>query len=174
MNQLMLGTLKLEGDEHAVTPAQAATLLPLWQLIQSNALQSAAETDAVVKQIAGQMTEAQLATIDAMALTFEDMEAWMQEQGIELPAPGEGEGALGGFPDMSEEERAQMREQFQNMNPEERATAIAEQGFQRSGGRGTPAEGQAPGAGQGPGGVRRGGNVMLEPLIALLTARAAE
>jgi len=170
MNRLVLGTLKLEGREHAVTAEQAATLLPLWQLIQSDALQSAAETDAVVKQIEGQMTGEQLAAIEAMELTLEDMQA----QGIELPAPGEGEGAPGGFQDMSEEERAQMREQFQTMSPEERATAMAEQGFQRPGGRGLPAEGQAPGTGQGPGGLRRGGNVMLAPLISLLTERAAE
>jgi hypothetical protein len=33
--QLLVGTFKLEGTNQAVTQAQAATLLPLWQLLQS-------------------------------------------------------------------------------------------------------------------------------------------
>ena len=119
---LTLGTFKLEGSDNAVTSEQANKLLPLWKLIQSGTLTSDVETQAVIRQIEGVMTEAQLTTIDAMGLTMEDMLAWMQEQGIEMPAIemgspdgalAEGPGGPGGMADMSEEERAQMREQFQ-------------------------------------------------------------
>jgi hypothetical protein len=170
LDRLVLGTLKLEGGENAATPEQAAKLLPLWQLIQSGTLKSQAETDAVLKQIEGQMTEAQLAAIDAMGLTTEDMQAWRQEQGIEMPTPSDRQGTPEAFQNMSEEERTQMRERFQNMTPEERATAMAEMGFQPPAGA---AGGQAPGRGQDPGGMR-GGNFLLNPLIALLTERAAQ
>ncbi|MBN2393122.1 MAG: hypothetical protein JXR84_20500 [Anaerolineae bacterium] len=178
LSRLTLGTFKLEGSDNAVTPEQAAKLLPLWKLLQGGTLTRDEETNAVIKQIEGQMTEAQLAAIDAMGLTFEDERTWMQEQGIEMPAPtggwSDGQGtpsAPGNNPNLTEEERAQMRDQFQNMTPEERATAMAESGFQRP--QGAP-DGQAPGGGRQFGGGFRGGNVMLEPLIKLLTERAAQ
>ena len=170
-NELVLGTLKLEGSGEAVTPAQAAKLLPLWQIVQSGSLQGAAEMEAVLKQIKGAMTEPQLTAIEGMALTFQDIQAWMQEQGIEMPARPEGQqGGAGAFQNMSEEERAKMREEFQNMSDEQRATRMAELGFQRPEGGG---QGGAPG-----GGMTRGGggqfNVLLDPLIGLLTERAAQ
>ena len=174
LNWLSLGTLRLEGGVNAVTAEQATVLLPLWQLLQSDSLQSAAETEAVLKQIEGMMTAAQIAEIDALGLTFEDLQAWMAEQGIEQPAVGEGQergpSAMG---DISEEDREKMREQFQSlqdMSPAERAAAREKMGFERPGG----------GAAGGPGGMggraggTRGGNAMLDPLIELLTARAAE
>ncbi|MBN1873003.1 MAG: hypothetical protein JXA33_02155 [Anaerolineae bacterium] len=187
---LNLGTLKLEGTENAVTPEQAVKLLPLWQMVQENTLQNDAETNNVTGQIEEQMTEAQLKAIEAMSLTFADLETWMQEQGIEMRVPGDGANGPGVAGDMSEEERAQMREQLQNMTPEERATAMAEaeaefpegspeggQGVPPENGQGTPPEGGSPpegspGMGQGRG---MGGNrMLLEPLITLLTERAAE
>jgi hypothetical protein len=173
MNALLLGTLKLEGTAEAITPAQAAELLPLWQVIAGGSLQGTAETQAVADQIEAKMTEAQLAAIEGMALSFEDIQALMEEQGIEMPAPPEGgqQGGPGAFGDMSEEERTQLREQFQNMSQEERATRMAEMGVQRpEGGQG----GQGFGRGTRPGGGVRGGNALIEPLIELLTARAAE
>lgn len=178
VSRLTLGTLRLEGGANAVTPEQAAKLLPLWKLIQGGTLKSDAETNAVIKQIQGQMTSAQLAAIDALALTMEDMQVWMREQGIEMTAPGGAPGnAPGGAPAMTDEERTQMRERFQNMTEEERAAAMAEGGFQRpegaSGGQGRPG-GQATGGGVPRGGGVRGGNVMLQPLIVLLTERAAQ
>jgi hypothetical protein len=178
VSRLTLGTFKLEGSDNAVTPEQAAKLLPLWKLIQGGTLTRDEETNAVIKQIEEQMTEAQLAAIDAMGLTFEDQRTWMQEQGIEMAAPaGDWQGrqgtpsAPGNNPNLTEEERTQMRDQFQNMTPEERATAMAESGFQRP--QGAP-DGQAPGGGRQFGGGFRGGNVMLQPLIRLLTERAAQ
>jgi hypothetical protein len=175
---LALGTLKLEGTEQAVTASQAAELLPLWKMIQGGSLQGQAETDAVLKQIEDQMDQAQLAAIEEMGLTFEDIRAWMEETGIEMPAgpggPGgsEGPGGPGGpgaFQNMSEEERSRLRQEFQDMTPEQRATRMAEMGIQRPEGGG---QGGGPGR-QGFAG-RAGGNFMLDPLIELLTARAGE
>jgi hypothetical protein len=171
-NELALGTLRLEGTADAITPEQAVNLLPLWQIIQAGSLKSQAETEAVLTQIKGKMSESQLSAIEAMSMTMEDMQAWMQEQGIEMPAPqGDGQGGRAGGPgalgDLSEEERAKMREQFQSMNAEERATRMAEMGIQR------PEGGQGPGANPGMARGGRQSSPMLSPLIALLTARAA-
>jgi hypothetical protein len=168
VNGLALGTLRLEGSEGAVTPAQAAELLPLWQMIGGGSLQGDAETQAVLKQIEGKMTESQLAAIEAMELTWQDMQAWMEEQGVEMPTPPSGQGGPGVFQDLPEDERARMREEFQNMSPEQRATRMAEMGIQRPEGQ----EG-APGARANRGGAGRF-NVLLDPLIELLTARAAK
>ena len=66
---------------------------------------------------------------------------------------------------MSEEDRAAMREQFQSMTEDERATAMAESGMERP-------EGGA--AGRGGGGGFGSSNAALQPLIDLLTERAAE
>jgi hypothetical protein len=167
---LALGTLKLEGTGDAVTPQQAAALLPLWQAIAGGSLKGNAEVQAVVKQIEGQMTDSQLAAIEDMELTWQDIQAWMQEQGIEMPArPGGGQGGPGAFRNLSEEERARLREEFQNMSPEQRATRMAEMGIQRPQGG---AQGGAQGGRQG----RRatgGAGPLIAPLIELLTERAA-
>lgn len=166
---LALGTLELEGTDNAVTPQQAAELLPLWQMIESGSLQGDAETQAVVKQIESAMTESQRAAIESMALTFEDMQAWMEEQGIEMPAAPEGAvGVPGAFPDLSGEERAQTREQFQNTTSEERATRMAEMGAQRPDGQGFD-----PSAAPNRTGERQG-NLLVGPLVALLQERAAQ
>ena len=180
-NALALGTFRLEGSENAVTAEQAAKMLPLWTIINSGSLQGNAETQAVLDQIEVQMTEDQLAAIEAMDLTFEDMGTWMEEQGIEMPARPEGgmPGGGGAFGDMTEEERTKIREEFQSMTQEERATRMAEMGFERpegggQGGRqgGGPGGGQA-GQGTRPGGGTRGG-MLIGPLIELLTKRAGQ
>jgi hypothetical protein len=183
---LALGTLKLEGTEHAVTPEQATAMLPLWKAIQGGSLQGTAETEAVLKQIEGTLDEGQLAAIDEMALSFEDVGTWMQSPaaqalGVEMPAasgegeaePGQSPGGRGPPGNMTDEQRSQLRQEFVNMTDEQRATRAAEMGFQRP-------EGGGPGGfdgGQGarPGGFagRGGGNFLVNPLIELLTERAA-
>jgi hypothetical protein len=182
-----LATFRLEGTENAVTPAQADELLPLWTMVQGGSLQGQAETDAVLKQIEAQFTGSQRAAIEAMDLTFQDVGTWMQAQGFEVPRPdggpgspagrdGPGQGGSGAFQNMSEEERTSLREEFQNMSPEQRATRMAEMGFQRpeGGGRGdVPGTPGAPGAAGRLGG-RTGSGFLLDPLIELLTKRAAE
>ena len=182
-SQLALGTLRLEGTEEAVTPEQAAAMLPLWQAIQGGGLQSNTEINAVLKQIEGKMTAEQLVTIAAMRLTAEEMRTWAQEQGIGMEfspealatrqAEGGGEGGPGQFGNMSEEEREAMRATMQaggmpfgergNLSEEEREAmrATAEAGGMSFGGRGFRG-----GAGQV--------GFLAQPLIELLTQRAAE
>jgi hypothetical protein len=180
-SQLALGILELEDAENAVTAEQAKTLLPLWQAIQGGSLQSEAETNAVVKQIEGAMTSEQLAAIAAMQLTFEDMGAWMQEQGLNFGLPAGAAGGQAGFGNMSEEERAAMRataqagggfggegRPFGNMSEEEREAmrATAEASGMTFPGAGAPGVGAGAGRGQLA--------VLAEQVVELLTERAAE
>ena len=162
-SRLMLGTLALEGTANAVTSVQAAALLPLWQAIAGGTLQSQAETDAVLKQIEGRMTQAQLADINEMELTNEVLQAWMSEQGIEMRGSPDGRpGGAGALRDLTEEERAQMREELQNMDEDERATRRAEMGEKRPEGAGDA----MPGGGVGQTGF------LFRPLVELLSERA--
>jgi hypothetical protein len=191
-NQLMLGTLLLEKTEHAVTPEQATTLLPLWQALQGGGVTIQAEIDAVLRQIEGEMTQEQLEDIAAMQLTQEDMRAWMEEQG--MGGPRGGEGGPGPSGDVSDEDReavratmeagggfpggppggsdgemppemATRRAEFANMTDEEREDMRA---TMQAGG-GFPGGGSSRGA---PGG--RQANFLLRPLIELLEERAGE
>jgi hypothetical protein len=167
VNALALGTLALEDTEHAVTREQARALLPLWQMVQGGSLQGDAETQAVLKQIEGEMTASQLMAIEAMALTMDDMQTALQARGVEMPAPTTGrQAAPGNLQGLSEDERAQMREQFQNMTAEERATRMAELGMEVPEAR----QGGAPPSGAFGG---RQANLILEPLITLLNERAS-
>jgi hypothetical protein len=165
--QLALGMMRLEGTEQAVTPEQAATLLPLWQAIQGRALQSGAETNAVLAQTEGQMASEQLAAITAMQLTQEDVQTWAQEQGLSIGA-GSDPGQTGGGQNLSEEKRAERMAQpggaeggppagLDELSEEEIAALRA--AIKTSGMPGT-------GSGQSP--------VLLDLLIELLTQRAAE
>jgi hypothetical protein len=163
VSQFALGTLALEETAQAVTPEQAAGLLPLWKMLEGdNALRGDAETAAVLKQIEGKMSEAQLTAIAAMQLTQEDLSAWAQSQGLHVPPGGQG---------LSSEERAKLRTELGNLSAEERATRQAELG-----GRGRPGVSKRGGAGEGPGQTGSGQPfaILVAPLIELLTLRAAE
>ncbi len=177
--QLALGMLRLEDTANAVTAEQARQLLPLWKTLQGNTTTTQAERYAVVKKIEAQLSDAQIAAITAMQLTEADAQAWLQEQGPamgafggQMPAggtgmsgqtPAEGMGTPGqgqwNGPTMSEEERAAMRERFQNMTEEERAQLQAQ--FRQGGGR--PA-----GAGNAPSGAPTGADATGR-ITALLT-----
>lgn len=178
MNQLILGILLLEETENAVTGAQAASMLALWQALQSGTIQNQTERAALLRQIEGTLTEAQSQAIGDLQLTFADLNEWARNNGIELPQFGQGgqggqrgQGGQGGpggiLADMSEEERAAFRQEMQNLSPEERrerlqemGVEIPEGGFQGQGGQG------------GPGG---GGRLafLMGPLIELLESKAA-
>ncbi len=183
IERLALGTLRLEGTAQAITRAQAAELLPLWTLLQGSSLGNDSERQAVLKQIENKMTAEQQGAINAMSLTIDDLRAWMQEQGIEMSGDGippsgqNGQGGPGGFPNMSDDERAKMRQEFENMSDEQRATRMAEMGIQRPDGQGSRPDGSATRPAPGVGGRSMGGgfsSVLLQPLMALLTQRAAE
>jgi hypothetical protein len=189
-SQLALGTFDLERTENAVTPEQARALLPLWQAIQRGSLQNDAETNAVLKQIEGAMTTGQLAAIAAMRLTFEDMGAWMQEQGVTFAPPegaaeGQNSWPNGAAPsNMGDDERAAMRATAEaggglpggggfpggsgNMSEEQRAAlrATAEAGGMTFPGAGATGDQAAAGRGQL--------TLLAEQVVKLLTARAAE
>ena len=82
--KLAVGTLKLEGTSQAVTAAQAAQLLTLWEGYQSlskSDTSSQVELDALVKQIQGVMTADQLQAIEAMDLTDQSVSEVMQSMG---------------------------------------------------------------------------------------------
>jgi hypothetical protein len=119
--QLALGPLMLDGTPDAISPAQAAELLPLWQALQSltaSGTSATAETNAVLAQIEATLTPAQISAIREMRLAQTQMQTWMSANGIVVGAggggSGTGTGAGGG--------------QGQGMSPEARATRQTEEG----------------------------------------------
>jgi len=76
VEQLLVGTFKLEGTANAVDAKEAASLIPLWQAYsQLTASDSAAqaEINGLVTQIQGTMTPAQVNAITSMKLTQQDV-----------------------------------------------------------------------------------------------------
>ncbi len=94
-SQLALGTLLLEGTENAVTPEQAARLLPLWQSLRGGTLRGSAEVRAALTAIEKAMTPEQLRAIAAMRLTRQRLQEWMEAQGLRLVPPAGTPGAWG-------------------------------------------------------------------------------
>lgn len=145
-NQLLLGTLRLDESNQPLSPAQAASLLPLWQGLRGTMNSGAAaqaETDALLRQIESNLTAEQLATIRGWKLTQTDLQAWASSQGL---AVGTGNGAGGGS-------GSDMPGSGQSLSPEARATRQAERG----------------GAGES-GGLSRG---LIDAVIALLESKKA-
>jgi len=98
-NQLMLGMLRLEGTENAITAEQAATLLPVAQALQGQALKSEAEQNAVLAYIEAHLTPAQSSAIADMHLTQDDMQTWTRDAGPGAGfGPGQGGASLQGTP----------------------------------------------------------------------------
>ena len=82
--QLLVGTFKLESTAMAITSAQASSLLPLWETLQSLASSNTAasqEVDAVVSQIQSSMSAERISSITAMKLTRQDLAAAMVDTG---------------------------------------------------------------------------------------------
>ncbi len=82
--QNIVGLLKLEDTELAVDPAQAETLLPLWQAYRSllnSDTTAPAELEALQAQISQALSDEQQAAIAAMDLSPEDMSA-VEELGV--------------------------------------------------------------------------------------------
>ena len=142
-NQLLVGTLNLEGSELAVTPEQAAELLILWQAsvaLSRSGTGAPEEVTAVINQIEGTMTPEQIAAISNMQLTREDIQLMAQELGLSM-GNGDGEGAGGAN-----------RGQGQNMSAEEMATREVEREDRASNGA---------------------TNALLDMIIELLSSRSA-
>lgn len=85
--QLVIGTLKLDGTEQAVTADQANELLVMWQVyadLTSSDTTAQQEIDGLVEQIQETMTTEQMKAISAMGLTQQEVFALIQEQGVGL------------------------------------------------------------------------------------------
>jgi len=84
VNQLIFGTLMLDGTSEEVTAEQAETFLPLWKLYETMSTEDATaseELDMIIKQIKTVFTEEQLT---AMAgLDYSKMMEMMSELGLE-------------------------------------------------------------------------------------------
>jgi len=86
-SKLVIGSLKLEGTENAITAEQATELIPLWQVYQQLSTSDTAaqeEVTSLTEQIQETMTADQITAIDAMNLTPQDIFTTMQEQGIQF------------------------------------------------------------------------------------------
>ena len=158
---LMMATFQLESTEHEITAEQAAELLPLWKVYQ-NLIESdtaaEAEREALINQIAGVMTDEQMAYLDSDEIDPAETQALMEEYGIEMGGvmgmgnrPGSGEDGEG-FSEAEREEMQAMRETMggegsgpgggqggfggQDMDPEQLATMQAERAAEGGGVRG--------------------------------------
>jgi hypothetical protein len=191
--QLALGIFRLEGTPNAITPAQAKTLLPLWEAFEGNALENQTEQNAVLRQIEGTLTTDQVGAIAALKLTNDDLRSWMEGQGMQAGPPGAAgtPGPGGARPEMTDAQRQAFQAtrqagggapDFGNMTDAQRqafrATAEAGGGrfFQRGqGGQG----GQGAGARGTPNPNRPAGQfrmftsvrIFVAPLVELLSAR---
>lgn len=77
VTQLVVGTLKLEQTDLAITSDEATQLVPLWQAYRSlltSQTSAPQEREALVIQIEQTMTSAQIKAIAAMKLTSADMQ----------------------------------------------------------------------------------------------------
>jgi hypothetical protein len=103
--KLIVGTLKLEGTQQAITAAEARQLLPLWQVYSEMVTSDTAaqeEIDGLVEQIQETMTSEQAQAINDMGLTQRDIFAVMQngsetrsQMGSNDSTPGGGGGGFG-------------------------------------------------------------------------------
>jgi len=135
--KLALGTFKLEKTNYQVDATQATQLLFLWKGMRNlSQEQSVAneEVQGLIKQIQDTMKPEQIAAINGMNLTFQDIASIGKEYGLDL-------GNFGG--------------QSGNFSPEARATFQAAR--QSGGGGGGFGGGGIPGAGGG--GNRQGGGI---------------
>jgi uncharacterized membrane protein len=81
--ELIVGIIKLEGTDQALTTKQASELLPLWEVMKvlANSDTSAqVEIDAAFREVNETLTPAQLQAIKTMKLTAQDVSAF--EQGL--------------------------------------------------------------------------------------------
>ncbi len=84
--QLSMGTFLLEDTDLAVTPEQAAELLPLWKAVLSlseSDTAAQAEIDALYDQIEETMTSEQMQAIAEMNPTQEDIASLMDSLGLD-------------------------------------------------------------------------------------------
>jgi hypothetical protein len=98
VEQLLVGTFKLQGTANAITPTEASSLVPLWQayaqLTSSNAA-AQAEIDSVVSQIQTTMSPQQVQAITALKLSRQDLFTTMADLGLNNGFAGGANGTPG-------------------------------------------------------------------------------
>lgn len=143
--KLALGTFKLEHTDYPINADQAGALLPLWKAIRSlseSETSAAEELQAVLDQIQETMTPEQIAAIESMELTAQDMGTIAEEFGLDF-------GNFAG--------------RFGELSPEMQATMEAARESGQSLGRGSGGGGQFPGGRPGGGeGLPGGGEISPE------------
>ncbi len=130
-NKLAIGILKMEGTPQAITAQQASSMLPLWQAVKSLSTSNnttAAEMQALYKQIEAVMTPAQVQAVQNLNMNQQQVQALFQQYGIQFNQGGS------------------------SLTPAQRATRVAQ--FQQNGGGNG---GGIPGAGGGGFGGGTGG-----------------
>ena len=176
-SQLMLGMLKLEGTENAITAEQANAMLRVMQALQGQALKADAERNAVWANVEAQLTPAQSSAIASLRLTQNDLQTWTQNnsqgpgavpQGMPGGAgpqgtPGAGQGQGGPQPQGTPGAGPAQG------GPRPQGTPGARQGSAGpQGGSGAPPSSGAGGAGAGMG----QSSVLLNALIRLLSQKS--
>jgi hypothetical protein len=93
-NQLLLGTLRLEDTDQAITSEQTKALLPLWQgyaALTASGTAATEEIESVQNQIVEAMSDEQIAAVADMRLTNEALQSFYVEVGlteVKTPEPG--------------------------------------------------------------------------------------
>ena len=178
-SQLMLGMLRLEGTDNAITSEQAKAMMPVLQSLQGQAIKADAERNAVWANVEAQLTQAQIGAIANMRLTQDDLQTWTRDNS-QGPGAGPMPGGAGpqGTPGPG-----------QSGGPRLQGTPGA------GSGQGGPRPQGTPGAGPGQGGPRPQGtpgappasgraaggvgassgqsNVLLNSLLRLLALKSA-
>jgi hypothetical protein len=86
-SRLIIGTFQLKGTSNDISPEQAKSLLPLYQMMKTLADSDTAadeEKDAVVRQIKENMTDEQMSSSNGLELTPDTMRTIMQAAGVLL------------------------------------------------------------------------------------------
>jgi hypothetical protein len=111
-NQLLLGTLRLEDTNQAITGEQAKALLPLWQgyaALTASGTAATEEIESVQNQIVEAMADEQVASIAGMRLTNAALQEFYVEVGlteVKTPEPGVTPGSMS---ELSKEDRQATR-----------------------------------------------------------------
>jgi hypothetical protein len=112
-SQLAYGVIKLKDSPNAITPAQAKTMVPLWQAIialSGDETTASEELTAVQDQITEALTPAQLQAIADLRITNAELNTFYAQYGVVLPTPVPGVTKVpGSGSSKTEEEKAAAR-----------------------------------------------------------------
>jgi hypothetical protein len=104
--KLLIGIYRLADTDMEVTPAQAEALIPLWMTVKTtlaNMLFRVEDVDAVTAQIEAILTPEQMAAIDAMSLTYDDMLDLMRQWNLNFGRYGGIENAASFLDDLDDQ-----------------------------------------------------------------------